>query len=845
MFVYLFSKFLKKKNVLVLDDIQPIINTINKKYLNIIKISNSSLKLKTKWLKYRLKQGENLDKILVEAFATVKEASRRTLGETHYNSQIIGGLILHKCNIAEMKTGEGKTLVSTLPVYLNALEGKGVHIVTVNDYLAKRDSDWMGQIYRFLGLTVGCLIQNISEEKRKAAYKCDITYGTNNEFGFDYLRDNMKFSIKEMVQRPFNFALIDEVDNILIDEARTPLIISGPAEESSKLYYYINKLIPLLRQQHYEYEEKDNSVNLTEIGSQYIEDLIHKQKLIKKGNLYDKNNLGIIHHVIQALKAHIAYQKEKDYIVKNDKIVIIDEFTGRMMEGRRYADGLHQALEAKEGVKIQLENQTLASITFQNYFKLYPKLSGMTGTAVTEAEELLEIYNLNTIIIPTNKKEQRIDYDDEIYKTNIEKYNAIVKLIKQISKKQQPVLVGTTSIKKSEYISNLLIDNNIKHKILNARYHEKEAQIIIQAGSPNAVTIATNMAGRGTDIQLGGYFDTLLNKYLSWNNNKKKLTITNKIIQILLTSKSLVIQSGGLYVIGTERHESRRIDNQLRGRSGRQGDPGKSKFFLSLDDDLMRIFTAKKQLNNLLTKLGVKQNEPITDPIINKSIEKAQQKVEGHNFEIRKQIIKFDNVINQQRQIIYKKRNNIIMGNKIHKTIIKMRSSAISQLTNRHIPKNTYVKEYNLENLKFEFLYLSGLQISKQSWSNIVKLSRNAIKTLLLNILNKHMDKKTLILNKTIFFNIERNVILRQVDNAWKEHLRTIDNLKQCIHLRAYGQRDPLNEFQSEAFLLFTQMIESLNLSVTKLLSYIKIEESIHISNNTPYLLKKIQQDKQ
>jgi preprotein translocase subunit SecA len=831
MFTTVFSKVFGTANDRALKRIQPTVDAINTLSPEVEKLSDEDLKARTPWLQKRLQNGETVDDILVEAFATVREAARRTLGERHYDVQLIGGIVLNRGGIAEMKTGEGKTLVSTLPVYLNALAGKGVHVVTVNDYLAKRDNEWMGQVHRFLGLSVGCILHEMDDEERRKAYACDITYGTNNEFGFDYLRDNMKFSIEEMVQRPFNFALVDEVDNILIDEARTPLIISGPAEDSSEMYKRVDTLIPSLKPEDYEYDEKSSSVTLTEAGNQHVEELARQKGLLNEGSLYDVHNVSIVHHVNQALRAHVAFQREKDYIVKDDEVIIIDEFTGRMMEGRRYSDGLHQALEAKENATIQVENQTLASITFQNYFRLYPKLAGMTGTADTEAAELAEIYSLDTVLIPTNKPQKRKDYDDEVYRTEEEKYEAIIKLIKKAQERKQPVLVGTTSIEKSEYISALFKKNKLNHKVLNARYHEQEAQIITQAGAPGAVTIATNMAGRGTDIQLGGNVEALVEAELAKASAAKKSVnkddIMQKTAENVAKAKAEVLEAGGLYVIGTERHESRRIDNQLRGRSGRQGDPGASKFFLSLDDDLMRIFAAKERLDGILQKLGLERGEAITHPMVNRSIEKAQKKVEARNFEVRKQLLKYDDVMNNQRKVIYEQRKDIMKGDEIHETVVAMREDAIERLVSQHIPEQAYSNDWDVEGLHAEFLRLSSLDMPLKEWAKEEGIADVEIKERLLKALNEHMEEKEKGFGIELCAMIERSALLHQLDHSWKEHLRTLDNLRQCIHLRAYGQRDPLNEFKSEAFALFGQMIEDLNSSVTQLLSYVQVEQTL------------------
>jgi preprotein translocase subunit SecA len=856
MFVSILSKIFGTNNNRFLNVIRPTIQAINDLSSEIKKLSDKDLKNRTSWFRGRLEKGESTEDILVEVFATVREASRRTLGEFHYDVQLMGGVVLHRGGIAEMKTGEGKTLVSTLAVYLNALKGDGVHVITVNDYLAKRDNEWMGKVYRFLGLTVGYIIHDMDDTKRRYSYNCDITYGTNNEFGFDYLRDNMKTSNFDIVQRKFNYALVDEVDNILIDEARTPLIISGPSDNISVLYKQIDSVIRNLNASDYDYDEKTSSITLTDSGNKNIEKLLLQDNLIDGKSLYDIENISIVYHVNQALRAHFAFQKEKDYIVKDDKIVIIDEFTGRMMDGRRYSDALHQSLEAKENVTIREENQTLASITFQNYFRLYPKLSGMTGTASTESIELSEIYNLDTVIIPTNRILKRIDYNDEVYCTKDEKYNSIINLIKKSQRKQQPILVGTTSIEKSDYISYLLKSNSISHRVLNARYHEKEAQIITQAGMIGSITIATNMAGRGTDIQLGGNISYLVSheiKKLNVSHKKvlNKVSILQKIIKRLFHNRLKVLESGGLYVVGTERHESRRIDNQLRGRSGRQGDPGSSKFFISLDDDLMRIFAAKDRLNNLLKNIGLRTGEAIVHSMVNKSIEKAQKKVEDRNFDIRKQLLKYDDVINNQRKVIYDQRR-VILNNNVHDIILFMIEDVIDSLVPKNLDDINY-KESNFKLLDSNFFDLSSLKLSFLDWLDNKDIELSKIKDRLFDIINVHICSKIKKVGLNIWGSIEKSILLMQLDICWKDHLKTIDNLRQCIHLRAYGQRDPLSEFKSESFSLFNSMIKSLNTSTIKYLSFVNFNISFdeimkskkNILENGSYRLEKINNDKQ
>ena len=738
------------------------------------------------------------------------------LEQRHYDVQLIGGIALHQGKVTEMKTGEGKTLVSTLPAYLNAISGNGVHIVTVNDYLAKRDSQWMGKIYKFLGLTVGCVTSGISDEDRKAAYNCDITYSTNNELGFDFLRDNMKFEMQQMVQRPFNFAIVDEVDSILIDEARTPLIISGPTEDNSALYTTINNIIPKLKNEDVDIDEKSKSVSLTEIGNEHVESILSESSLIKDQNLYDPSNINIVHHINQGIKAHKLFEKDKDYIVNDGKVVIIDEFTGRMMEGRRYADGLHQALEAKEKIIIQNENQTLATITFQNYFRMYPKLSGMTGTASTEAEELIEIYNLEVISIPTHKHMIRLDQNDEVYRTAEEKWEAVINDIKMANKKNQPVLVGTTSIEKSEMLSNLFKKHKINHNVLNARHHEEEANIIAQAGIPKSVTIATNMAGRGTDIQLGGNVEML--------QSNSKIS-KDKLLNNISMDKDLAIKSGGLYVIGTERHESRRTDNQLRGRSGRQGDPGESKFYLSLEDDLMRIFGSEK-LDNMLLKLGLKKGEAIVHKWVNKALEKAQQKVEARNFEIRKNLLRFDDVMNDQRKAIYEQRKDLIQSNNISETINNMRQEVIESLVEANIPPKAYPEKWNTKALNTSLKEL-GLNLPVVEWSNEEGIAEEEIKSRILNAAMERVKEKFNILGEDNMRLIEKQVMLQIIDQNWKEHLLQLDHIRQGIGLRAYAQRDPLNEYKSEAFNLFYSMLEKIRMQTTAILLNIQITTEI------------------
>lgn len=786
-------------------------------------LDDDALRARTAWFRERLAAGETVDDILVEAFATVREGAKRTLGQRHFDVQMIGGIVLHRGQIAEMKTGEGKTLVSTLAVYLNALEGKGAHVVTVNDYLAQRDAAWMGQIYEFLGLTVGCIVHGLTDEERRHAYGADVTYGTNNELGFDYLRDNMKFRLEDMVQRPFNFAIVDEVDCILIDEARTPLIISGPAEDSSELYKRIDLLIPNLADADFEKDEKARSVTFTEAGNERLEELLREAGLMETGNLYDLLNVTLVHHANQALRAHKLFTRDVDYMVKDNKVVIIDEFTGRMMEGRRYSEGLHQALEAKERVEIQNENQTLASITFQNYFRLYPKLAGMTGTAMTEAGEFQEIYKLEVIEIPTNLPCIRMDHDDEVYRIADEKNDAIVAMIEECHKRQQPALVGTVSIEKSEHLAELLKKKKIPHSVLNARHHEHEALIIAQAGAPGAVTIATNMAGRGTDIQLGGNVEMRVR--LELEDNADPVTREQRIAQVraeVEAARQVVLAAGGLFVIGTERHESRRIDNQLRGRSGRQGDPGGSKFFLSLEDDLMRIFGSER-IDVMMRKLGLEAGEAIIHPWVNKALEKAQQKVEARNFEIRKNLLKFDDVMNDQRKVIYEQRKEVMDSEDVAAEVTYMRHEVIGNLVTRHIPEKAYVEKWEVASLHEETLRILGLDLPIVEWAKEEGIADTEIRERLTQASDRKMAEKAANYGPEVMRDVEKSLLLQLLDQMWKEHLLTLDHLRQGIGLRAYGQRDPLNEYKREAFNLFEEMLARLRERVTMVLSHVEL----------------------
>ena len=807
------------ENDRVLKRMQASVDAINALEPELEKLSDEELVARTPWLQGRIKNGETLDDLLVDAFATVREGSKRTLGQRHFDVQLLGGIVLHEGKIAEMKTGEGKTLVATLAVYLNALKGRGVHVVTVNDYLAQRDSAWMGAIYEFLGLSVGVIVQGLSDEERQIAYQSDVTYGTNNEFGFDYLRDNMKFRLEDMCQRDFEFAIVDEVDSILIDEARTPLIISGPAEDSSELYRNVNELIPELLDADYEKDEKQRTVMLTEAGTEKIEQLLQEKELVSGEGMYDSQNISVVHHVNQALRAHKLFTRDVDYMVRNDMVVIIDEFTGRAMEGRRYSDGLHQALEAKEFVTVQNENQTLASITFQNYFRLFPKLAGMTGTAMTEASEFAEIYALDVVEIPTNTDINRQDEDDEVYRTENEKWSAIIDLIEDCRKRGQPALVGTVSIEKSEILSNLLKKKRIEHQVLNARFHEQEAQIIAQAGAPGAVTIATNMAGRGTDIQLGGHAEMRIANETDGNDTARENEIRSEVV----VEKNKVIGANGLYVIGTERHESRRIDNQLRGRSGRQGDPGASKFFLSLEDDLMRIFGSER-MDGMLKKLGLEEGEAIIHPWINKALEKAQQKVEARNFDIRKQLLKYDDVMNDQRKVIYEQRREIMNAEDVNATVTDMRHEVIESLVNKTIPAGTYHEQWDLDTLAAEVAGTLNLDEDIKQWADEEGVADQEILERLLVASNRRLAEKAANYGTELFRMAEKSILLQVIDQQWKEHLLALDHLRQGINLRAYAQRDPLNEYKREAFNLFDEMLESVRHTITGALSNLEIQ---------------------
>jgi preprotein translocase subunit SecA len=828
---------------------QPRVDAINVLEREIEALSDDELRARTADFKKQIADGASLDDILVAAFATCREAAKRTLGQRHFDVQLIGGMILHEGKISEMKTGEGKTLVATLPVYLNALAGRGVHVVTVNDYLAKRDAEWMGQIYSFLGLATGVIVHGLDDEQRKKAYDCDVTYGTNNELGFDYLRDNMKYRLEDMVQRGHVYAIVDEVDSILIDEARTPLIISGPLDDRSEFYNTIDTFIPRLAKEDYEVDEKQRTVTMTEAGMEKMEVMLRDANLLKGGKLYDVENVSVVHHVNQALRAHKLFQRDKDYIVRNGEVVIIDEFTGRMMPGRRYSEGLHQALEAKEHQAIQPENQTLASITFQNYFRMYEKLAGMTGTALTEADEFMDIYNLEVLEVPTNMPLIRKDDDDEVYRTATEKYRAIISLIEDCKKRGQPVLVGTTSIEKSEQLAEMLRkvgweqhdfsdpnafaalysgNNSAKAKvfaILNARYHEQEAQIIAQAGVPGAITIATNMAGRGTDIQLGGNADMRIRQELAdvtdWAARDKEPR-ASEIRKQVAQLKEVALKAGGLYVLGTERHESRRIDNQLRGRSGRQGDPGHSKFFLSLEDDLMRIFGSGK-LDGMLQKLGLKENEAIIHPWINKALEKAQQKVEARNFDIRKNLLKYDNVMNDQRKVIFEERLDLMRDEAVDETIAGMRHSVIEDVLGKCIPANAYPEQWDTAALDEAVRNILTLELPLAAWAKEEGITEEDVRERITRRADEHMAAKVAKWGPDVMRYVEKSILLQTLDHLWREHIVMLEHLRQVIGLRGYGQRDPLNEYKAEAFSLFEAMMAHLREAVTGQLMRVEI----------------------
>ena len=818
MFTSIAKSIFGDSNERVIKKFQPLVEQINSLEPEIEALDRDGIVAVSNALQERAKSGEDLEALLPEAFALVREAAKRTLGQRHFDVQLMGGITLHQGRIAEMRTGEGKTLVATLAAYLNALSGKGVHVVTVNDYLASRDSRWMGEIYTYLGLTVGCIVSQMSDEERKAAYQCDITYGTNNEYGFDYLRDNLKFALAEMVQRDHHFAIVDEVDSILIDEARTPLIISGPSETSIELYQQVNELISDFKTDDYESDEKARSATLTETGVEHAETLLMQAGLMQSGTLYDSANVNLLHHISQALRAHKMFTKDKHYMVKNDELLIIDEFTGRAMQGRRFSDGLHQALEAKEKLPIKPENQTLASVTYQNYFRLYDKLSGMTGTALTEAGEFSEIYALDVVSIPTNKPVLRKDDDDAIYRTGRERDTAIIELIRECREKGQPILVGTVSIEKSEALSEALKSEKIPHNVLNARFHQEEAKIIADAGILGAVTIATNMAGRGTDIQLGGNLEMKLRE----NDIAPDSKAAEKIAAEIEEGKQKALAAGGLFVLGTERHESRRIDNQLRGRTGRQGDPGSSKFFLSLEDDLMRIFGSEK-LDGMLQKLGLEEGESIAHNWINKAVEKAQSKVESHNFEIRKQLLKYDDVMNDQRQVVFSQRKDIMQTENVHDTILGMREETIDWIVSESIPAGSFPDMWDADLLTSLSMSHLGIEVPGADWVTEDGVTDGEITDRLRSACDRHMASKATIFGPDAMRNIEKSVILQILDQQWKEHLLSLDHLRQGINLRAYAQKDPLNEYKREAFQMFEGMLDKMRQTVTMALAHVNL----------------------
>src|SRR5579883_1551931 len=853
MFTSVAMKIFGSANERRLKAYRPKVAAVNALEPEMAKLTDAELRARTDEFRARLDKGEKLDDLLVPAFATVREAAKRVLGQRHFDVQLIGGMVLHEGAIAEMKTGEGKTLVATLAAYLNALPRTGVHVVTVNDYLARRDAEWMGRIYNFLGLSVGTIVHGKDDAQRREAYAADITYGTNNEFGFDYLRDNMKYELAQMVQRGHKFAIVDEVDSILIDEARTPLIISGPSDDRSDLYNSIDRLIPHLTAEDYELDEKQRTVNLTEAGNEHMEELLGGIGVLDGTSLYDASNVTIVHHVNQALRAHKLFQRDKDYIVRNGEVVIIDEFTGRMMPGRRYSEGLHQALEAKERVQVQPENATLASITFQNYFRLYSKLSGMTGTAMTEADEFLDIYKLEVLEIPTNMPMIRLDDDDEVYRTSAEKFRAILALIEDCKKRGQPVLVGTTSIEKSEQLAEMLRKSGWEQHdfsdpnafaalyggdegatkakvfaVLNARYHEQEAQIIAQAGVPGAITIATNMAGRGTDIQLGGNADMRIRQELNDIEDPREREKHPRAAEIraqVARLKEKALAAGGLYVLGTERHESRRIDNQLRGRSGRQGDPGHSKFFLSLQDDLMRIFGSDK-LDGMLQRLGLQENEAIVHPWINKALEKAQQKVEARNFDLRKNVLKFDNVMNDQRKVIFDQRIELMKDENVAETVADMRKEVVDTLVAKFVPENAYPEQWDTKGLKEELDRVLGLNLPVDEWAKEEGIADEELIARVERRADEHMAAKVAQWGPDVMRYVEKSILLQTLDHLWREHLLMLEHLRQVIGLRGFGQRDPLNEYKSEAFQLFESLLSHLREAVTAQLMRVEIMQA-------------------
>jgi preprotein translocase subunit SecA len=819
------KKIVGSKNERELKRIQPMVQRINQIEPQILPLSDEELRAKTSAFKERIARGESLEEIFPEAFAVVREAARRTLGERHFDVQLIGGIVLHEGKIAEMATGEGKTLVATLPAYLNGLKGEGVHIVTVNDYLAKRDSEWMGAIYRFLGLSVGVILHELNDQERKKAYGCDITYGTNNEFGFDYLRDNMKFSIEDYVQRDLQYAIVDEVDSILIDEARTPLIISGPAEESTDKYYKINRIIPSLKQgADYQLEEKSHTAFLTEEGVFHVEKLLHVE------NLYDHRNIETLHHVNQALRAHTLFKRDVDYVVKDGQVVIVDEFTGRLMPGRRWSDGLHQAVEAKENVRIENENQTLATVTFQNYFRMYKKLAGMTGTADTEAVEFRKIYNLDVVVIPTNMPLIRTNYPDIIYKSEEEKFRAAVREIEELHRSGRPVLVGTISIEKSERLSQMLKRKGVPHNVLNAKHHEREAEIIAQAGRVGAVTLSTNMAGRGTDILLGGNPKFLVKTMIDEKADAEAVQKAyEKVLAIVQKEKEKVIQLGGLHVLGTERHEARRIDNQLRGRSGRQGDPGSSRFYLSLEDDLLRIFGSER-ISRIMDRLGIEEDQPIEHRLVTRAIENAQKKVEAHNFEIRKSLLEYDNVMNQQREVIYSQRRDVLTGEDMKDAMMEVIEEQAESLVDFYAGEKTHPEDWDLKGLR-DAVYQQFSFRWKVPSKEEDGLNRERLKEWLLQGVEEVYRKKEEEFGEAMLRYLEKVIMLQSIDHHWKDHLLAIDQLKEGIGLRGYGQKDPRIEYQKEAYQMFLEMMDRIKKDTVEKLFAIQIAKKEEVKD--------------
>ena len=801
---------------------RPLVEKINALEEEFLALTDDGLKQKTEELRKRAIDGESLDDLLPEAFANCREGARRTLGLRAFDTQLMSAIFLHQGNISEQKTGEGKTLTATLAAYLNALTGKGVHVVTVNEYLVKRDADWMGKVFASLGLTTGAAVSGMTEEDKRAAYDCDVTYATNNELGFDYLRDNMKSELSQIFQKQHNFAIVDEVDSILIDEARTPLIISGPSQDRSEMYKIVDDVIPLLQESHYELDEKTRNVTFTDEGNEFLEQELHSRGLLEEGlTMYDPESTTIVHHVNQGLRAHKLFQRDKDYIVRDGEVMLIDEFTGRMMSGRRLSDGLHQAIEAKEGCQIQPENVTLASVTFQNYFRLYDKLAGMTGTAETEAEEFAEIYGLGVVVVPTNVPVARVDEDDQVYRSALEKYQAMIEKVKEANAIGQPVLVGTTSIEKSEMLSQMLTEAGIKHNVLNARQHEQEAQIVADAGKFGAVTIATNMAGRGTDIQLGGNVELKVIEALDADPDADPVAIREKIEAEHADEKKKVLDAGGLYVLASERHESRRIDNQLRGRSGRQGDPGRSSFYLSLEDDLMRIFGSER-LEKVLTTLGLKEGEAIVHPWVNKSLERAQAKVEGRNFDIRKQLLKFDDVMNDQRKVIFGQRRDIMEAADLQEITADMREQVIDDLIDQFMPPKTYADQWDTQGFQAAVADQLNLDVPVAAWCEEEGVDDEVIRERLVEASENMMAQKAEQFGPENMRNIEKQVLLQAIDGKWRDHLLTLEHLRSVVGFRGYAQRDPLNEYKNESFQLFESMLDSLRTEVTQKLGQIR-----------------------